>query len=248
MLPSMIAEILTPALGLAALVIVASGIVRGYTGFGGGLVNIPLLTLLYGPIEAFAITAIVGTVGYAQLYSAALRIASRREAWPLCLAIVVATPLGAVLLFNTDPDMVRRAVGGFVIAGAVPMISGWVYRGPRGPAASAAVGAIGGGISGFAGVGGPPMVIYLLAAQTTADVQRANILIATGLTGIVMLISIAVGGGIGADTLVRSLALMPVNMFATWAGARVFAFAPQAVYRRAAAWLLVVIGAAVLVA
>ena len=43
---------------MAAVVVAAAGLVRGYGGFGGGLVAIPLLSLIYGPVEAYAITAI----------------------------------------------------------------------------------------------------------------------------------------------------------------------------------------------
>ena len=48
-----------------------AGISKG--GFGGGLVSIPLLSLIYGPIEAYAMASIIAVIGYVQLAPRAVR-------------------------------------------------------------------------------------------------------------------------------------------------------------------------------
>ena len=42
---------------IGLLIVMTSGLVRGFTGFAGALVNVPLLTLLWGPVEAIAIAS-----------------------------------------------------------------------------------------------------------------------------------------------------------------------------------------------
>ena len=52
-----IANIFNVALAIGAGVGLFNGMIHGYTGFGGALIIIPVLTFLYGPVEA------IGMVG-----------------------------------------------------------------------------------------------------------------------------------------------------------------------------------------
>ena len=117
---------------MAAVVVAAAGLVRGYGGFGGGLVAIPLLSLIYGPVEAYAMTAIIGVPGYVPLLPRAVRIADWTELAPTLAAATVATPIGVAALVIADPELIRRLIGLFVLLGAALLATGWVYRGRRG--------------------------------------------------------------------------------------------------------------------
>jgi hypothetical protein len=237
-----ITGVFTIDLALAAAVAIVSGVIHGYTGFGAALVMVPLLALMYGPVEAIAVTSIAGLIGSAQIYPGAARIALWREVAPLTLAAVVATPLGVMLLFSVDPEWIRRAIGVFVLLAALLIMSGWVYRGRRG-----VTGAVCGAVSGVAGVGGPPVVVYFLAAPEAVAVQRANIVISIGVVIALVLGGLVVGGGVNGGTAARGLVIAPVYMAGFWAGVRLFAIAPQTLYRKVALWLLMATGLAALV-
>ena len=232
---------------MAVLIVAVAGLVRGYGGFGGGLVAIPLLSLIYGPIDAYAMIALISVIGYAQLAPRALGIADWPELTPTLAAITITTPIGVAFLVVAEPETIRRLIGVFVLLGAAMLATGWVYRGRRGVLAGGIAGALCGGISGVAGVGGPPLVIYFLSSPAGADIQRASILIATGYTSVIMLVALAIGAGIELEVLGRSALLFPVSMIGTWLGARTFAVAPHAIYRRVATGLLFAIGLAVIV-
>ena len=45
-------------MGLAALAAFLSFIVQGYSGFGGGIIVVPILAFIFGPLEAVAINVI----------------------------------------------------------------------------------------------------------------------------------------------------------------------------------------------
>ena len=242
-----LANVFAPELALAALVAVVGGGVYGYTGFGSALVMVPLLALMFGPVEAITVTAIASLIGSLQVYAGAARLARWREVGPLCAAILVATPLGVAVLFTTDPEIIRRAIGFLVLLAAGLLMSGWVYRGRRGAAAGAVAGALCGGITGAAGVGGPPVVVYFLASPDSAAVQRANVVIPVGVVAVVTVVAIGAGGGIGAETVARGIVLSPAAMLGFWTGSRLFATAPQTLYRRAAMGLLIASGLVTLV-
>ena len=159
----------------------------------------------------------------------------------------MATPLGTAVLFSADPEWIRRAIGAFVLLAALLIMSGWVYRGRRGALASGIAGALCGGITGVAGVGGPPVVVYFLAAPEAPNIQRANIVITIGVVILVTLVALAVGGGIGIGTVARAVVIAPFYMAGFWAGARLFAVAPEDLYRKVALWLLIATGLSVVV-
>jgi uncharacterized membrane protein YfcA len=237
-----IADVFTADLAFAAAVAIVSGIVHGYTGFGAALVMVPLLALLYGPVEAIAVTSIAGLIGSSPVYLGAARIAVWREVGPLMAAAIIATPLGVVVLFSVDPEWIRRAIGLFVLMAALLLMSGWVYRGRRGAVASAVTGTLCGAVSGVAGVGGPPVVVYFIAAPHEPAVQRANIVISVGVVIPLVLGSMAIGGAVDGATLVRGIVAAPFYMAGFHGGTRLFGMAPQSLFRKIALWLLIATG------
>lgn len=241
-MPEFLAGIAAPEFAIAAAVAVLGGMVHGYTGFGAGLVMVPFYALLFGPVETIGVIFISGLLASARVYPRAARLARWRELAPMAASSVVATPLGALVLFNADPSLVRRIMSVLVLAAAALMMSGWNWRGRRGAAAGAVAGGLSGVINGVAGVGGPPIVAYFLAAPETADVQRANIMMALGISVTITIAVVAIGGGIGTTTIARSIVIAPIQAAGFWAGSRLFTVAPQAFYRRVALLVLVASG------
>mgnify|MGYP005643665191 CR=1 FL=1 len=239
-------QILTADFALGALIVFFSGMIRGYTGFGAGLLMTPLFSMLFGPVEAIAISGIVALAGSAQLVPGAARHANWRELVPVLIALVLVTPVGAYILFNLDPALIRRAMGGFVLLFALILMSGWVYRGKRGKAPSAAVGALAGLISGATGVGGPPVAIYFLSSPQPAEMQRGNIVMAVTVLILMVLVAVAAGGGVSQETVIRGAILTPAYLAGTWSGSRLFAIAPKEYFKRVALWLLLITGVGIM--
>ena len=238
-MPEFLAGIAAPEFAIAAVIAVLGGMVHGYTGFGAGLVMVPFYALLFGPVETIGVIFISGLLASARVYPRAARLARWRELAPMVAAFVVATPLGALVLFNADADLVRRIMSLLVLLAAALLLSGWTWRGQRGAAAGMVAGGLSGAINGVAGVGGPPIVAYFLAAPDSADVQRANIMMALGISVVVTIVVVAIGGGVGTTTIARSVVIAPVQAAGFWAGARLFVAAPQAFYRRIALLVLI---------
>ena len=162
--------------------------------------------------------------------------------------MIVGTPLGVVFLFSLDPDLVRRAMGGFVIGAALLMASGWSYSGRRNPAAGAATGGLCGLITGATGAGAPLIGLYFLSGSQPAETQRANLVFSAAILVAAVLVSIYLGGGLGWRTLARGAAITPFYMLGVLGGERLFARAPKLFFRHAALALLVITGLATLVA
>lgn len=125
-------DIANVTLALGLLVALASGLLHGYTGFGGGLLIVPLLAILFGPVEGVFVAGVAGVAGTLQLLPKAARVANWHELAPAMIVGLVATPFGVLFLVSADPEIARRGIGGFVLISALIMLTGWVYKGPRG--------------------------------------------------------------------------------------------------------------------
>ena len=62
-----IANFFTVALATGFGVAMINGLIHGYTGFGGALLTVPVLTFLYGPVEAIGMVGIISLIGATQL-------------------------------------------------------------------------------------------------------------------------------------------------------------------------------------
>ena len=79
-------SIWTMSLLLAVCVALPSGIIQGYAGFGGALFAVPFFALLFGPVTAFSIVAILMLTSQLQIFPRAMKKADWKWAsvcgWP----------------------------------------------------------------------------------------------------------------------------------------------------------------------
>ncbi len=232
----------------AALAIVAAGgIFRGYTGFGTGLVMAPLLTLLWGPVEAVATTVALGTISTVQLTGAALPLVKWRVVIPLMIGVLTIAPIGTYLLLSVDPSVIKRVIAATVIFFALIMLFGWKYNGPRGLKSSLIAGGVSGFFNGIAAIGGGVMVLYLMSLPEKMAIQRANIVIGVGILPLTVFVSLAVAGAVTEKILLNTVTLAVPAVLSVWAGSRLFGFLPEKVFRMTVLWMLIIISGAMLV-
>lgn len=233
-------SIYTPAEFAAAFVIaLLGGFVRGLTGFGGGLVMVPLFSILWGPVEAIGAMVGLGFLTLFQVLVPALRVAKLREAAPLLAGSALCTPLGVALLVSLDPALVKKIIALVILTLTSVMLAGWSWRGKRGPAQGFVVGGLTGFVNGVAGSGGPITVVYVMAEKTRAEFQRANIILAMGLSSFMTIFSLLAADAIGKRTLVHVGAFILPTIVGTWFGAWLFARLPSGLYRKIVLWFLV---------
>jgi len=231
-----------PALGLhdhsgpTLLFLIASaltaGLARGFSGFGGALIFVPLASAAVGPRLAAPLLLIVDAVTAAGLIPDAWRRGARREVGTMAVGAVFGVPLGAWLLTKTDPLAVRWALA-VMVAGLLPLlISGWHYEGPRTPSVTVGVGGLAGLMSGSAQVGGPPVVAFWLSSPMQADVVRANIVLYFAVSSVFSGIAYLAGGLITNAVLMLALIVGPTYGLGIYLGSRLFGLASETTFRR----------------
>ena len=161
---------------------------------------------------------------------------------PLLVATVICVPIGNWFLFLLEPEIIKRFIGIIIVSASILILFGWRYRGRLGHGPAAVAGALSGLINGFIGLGGPPMVIYLMAIDKTAEVQRACILVGMAVVSIMIIITLAIGGVFTLETVFRGLLTTPLQWIGGALGAWLFLKIPVEIFKKFTLVALVLLG------
>jgi uncharacterized membrane protein YfcA len=223
------------------------GLSRGFTGFGAALIIIPALIIVYGPIPAVVLMSLIEVPGVLQLARTAIREADWRGLAPLCIAASITIPIGAWSLAVFDPETTRRFIATIVVLFAVLIATGWRYKGEITKTLSVCIGTISGFCSGVASLGGPPVVMFLLAKGSNAAQTRAGIVAYFSLAMIMRLAAFGWHDLYSQGALLLSLLMAPVYMAGIWIGNQFFKGASELLFRRVVVALVLVMGVIALV-
>jgi uncharacterized membrane protein YfcA len=201
--------------------VLGAAVLRGFTGFGFGLAAVPLLSLVLPPTQVVPLVVTLQVV----IGVAGLRAASKEcdwtAVWLLTPGLVLGIPVGLLILITLPANPVRLVIG-LIIAFSVLLIQ----RGMRLPPNPSrrigfGVGLVSGIISGLASMGGPPVIVFLLALGHSAARMRATAIVYFMLSGCMSLIPMAMRGLITRDILIWTVASLPVlfggSRLGTWA-------------------------------
>jgi uncharacterized membrane protein YfcA len=167
----MLYGILIASMAIAAM----GGLIRGATGFGGSLVMTPALALMYEPKLIIPTVLLLETFAAVPMLRGAMARADFRVITPICAAAFLTVPLGGYLLVNMDPVASRRWIACTVIVFALLLLKKIRYTGARKWGPSLVVGSLSGVLLGGTGIGGPPIILYILSGTGSIDAARANL-------------------------------------------------------------------------
>jgi uncharacterized membrane protein YfcA len=235
-------------LAAAAAIALLAGVVRGITGFGGAMVMTPPLALLLGPLLAVPVALLLEGFAGTHMLVQTRRDVRWRVIGPILAATAACAPLGAFLLASIEPQLLRRAIAGVVIAFSLLLLAGWRYGGRQRLATSLAVGALGGSMIGATSMGGPPVILYLLSGPDPIATTRANMTLFVAGSSLAALASLWAAGVLGAGALVLGLALAPGYFAGLALGTRSFRRFNDARFRRFVLLLLIAVATGILLA
>ena len=237
-----ILALLTPEFLVALAVALAAGLMRGFAGFGSGMLMAPIFAILFGPVATVGIIILMEICVTAQLLPGTRRDIEWRFIVPMVAVAGLFMPVGSWLLVSVDTGIMTRAIAAIVLLFSIILMTGWRHAGEKRLAAAVGVGAFSGAMMAATSLGNPPVMLYLLSSRDTAATNRANV---TGYFAITLTILIAVmafSGLLSWPTVWRATMLLPVFMLAAWIGSRLFRQSGEALYRRVALAFLFAVG------
>jgi uncharacterized membrane protein YfcA len=217
-----------------------SGIVRGFSGFGGALIFIPVVSAVLGPKIAVP-TFYLSDLGSATPYG----IASIRKCkWAMVLPMLLGTwmtqPFGAMLLETLNPNLLRWGMAAMVFAMLALLLTGWRFRGEPKTWLTFLVGLFAGGLGGATGISGPPVIAYWLGGRTDAVTTRANIMVYYAFSSMAIDVIYFLKGIFTWQIVFYALIVWPCYAAGLAIGARLFGKASEQTFRRVAYALVAV--------
>jgi uncharacterized membrane protein YfcA len=203
----------------AMLVIFIAGITQSLTGFGFGLVAIPLLTLFMSPKLAPPVVLLDGLVLNLLIMRRAYPAVTPNRIWLLTLAGLCGVPIGVWILANWDVDALRIYIGVMTCLAAGLFLKGFHHEIRNEKAASVPIGFVSGIMSGSINMSGPPIILFFANQNLPRQVFRANIVayfIFLQLAGIPLMIA---SGLMNLDAAATSGLLLPALILGGLVGA-----------------------------
>lgn len=208
--------ILDPLFYAAAVpAVLVAGISKG--GFGGGLgvVAVPLMALVIGPVQAAAIMLPILCV------MDVFNIWAYRGQWDhramrlLIVAALVGIGIGTATFHLLSADAIRLIIGAIALGFTANWAVKRLRRHDPPPAGHSLVkGGVWGAVAGFtsfvAHAGGPPLNVYLLPLKLDKTVYQATTVIFFTVVNTVKLVPYAALGQFDRSTLLTALVLMPL--------------------------------------
>ena len=235
---------------MAILIVSFAMFVRGFTGFGGALLTVPLLSLIWDVQMAIVVVAAIQVVTGGTLAIISRQSIARIELTRVLIPSFAGLAVGAVLLSSLPIDWISRALGIFAVAVGLHML----LRARRlvpvrdtGPATMTGVGLAAGLLQGMVGTGGPVIVPYLQRVLRSAASLRSTLLTYFLVLDILRLGSYVPLGIAGRDAIAPSIYLLPFAVVASLAGGRLQIQVSDVIFRVSVALLMVLAGGLLLV-
>ena len=225
------------ALALFALL---AGLARGFSGFGGALIFVPLASAVVGPLVAVPVLLLADLVSFVPRLKGNLGGCHWPQLGPVLAGALIGFPVGAQVLTSTDPTTIRWLASILILLSLCVLASGWRYHGAERSSVSVGVGLVSGAMSGLSQIGGPPVVVYWLGTDANVGRVRANLQI---YFFVLMSLGLAIflwKGLIGPQVLWLALIAAPAYALGTHAGTVLFPLASEQTFRRIAFALIAI--------
>jgi len=217
---------------IAVAIVATSGaaFIRGLTGFGFGILLVPILALALTPVEAvLAINIMAGLLALTEI-RLILREAEK-SALVIGALVVLATAPGLILLDATPQGLARLLIALIALSAFFAILLPKRSAQQPGLVTTGAVGLSAGVLTGFAAMPGPPVVPYYVGRDIPRLTAKASMV---GIFGVAAIAGIGSGAAIGVlewRIAVLGLALFPLVLLGNWLGSLAFGKVSDPVWR-----------------
>jgi uncharacterized protein len=238
-------DVAWPVLGGALL----GGLVSGLTGFGTGLVALPVWLQVLSPLQAAPLVMICSVVSQAQTLPAIWHAMDWRRMAPYLAGGALGVPIGVLCLPHVALGTFKLGLGLLLVLVCSVLLlgSGRLYIRHTGRWADVLVGLGGGLLGGLAGLSGPLPTVWASLHQWGKDERRA---VFQGFNSCVLLLAFVAQAASGALTVQvgwLALSALPGTVLGVWAGRRLYGRLNADRFNQLVQSLLLVAGVALIV-
>ena len=228
---------------LILFVISLAGFAQGLTGFGFGLIAMPLLPLLMAFKDAVALTVLLNLVVCATAFLSIRRHYSWRQGFCLVAGACVGVPAGVYVLVRLNEALLLRFLGGVMLFFCVNEFILSRTRPVRLPPwLGFPFGVVSGSLSGAFNMGGPPAIVFSYSQVWSKEQIVAVLQIVFGLSTLLRLVLLGSAGFLKGPLFIMGLWSVVPLIAAIFLGQRLFKRIPQTILKQAVFLFLGVMG------
>jgi len=237
-------------IAISACIVFGAFVIRGMSGFGAGMIGIPLLAFLIPVHTAVSMFGLLVLVLFTFLSIRDWREVVRHELKLLLAPTLLGVVAGVLLFKHLDSRLLLQLLGGFLIAFALYTFAVNYFRLPEMTCSdrwALPVGFVGAVIDTlFGGGGGTLVVIYLHLRRVGRAPFRATVAMLWLFEMIARIVGYGAAGYYTMDSLLLCALLLPLMFAGTWAGERLGNRISQETFSKVMASLLLVAGVSLL--
>lgn len=231
-MPELLTAVLaTDGLWLLAIGAVLAGLVRGFSGFGTGLVFVPFAAEVFSPIWVLIVLMTMDLLGPIPAVPRALRDGHPRDVLRLGAGALIGLPIGLWVLTSISQTSFRVVIAVVILVLLVLLVTGVRYRGVLGPRLVLGTGLLGGLMGGAVLLPGPPVILLYMARDLPVAAIRANIFLYLFLADILMVALLVLRGLLELQPILVGLVVMPAYLVSILIGTAIFDPGRGSVYR-----------------
>lgn len=228
----MLAQARAPMVPAALLTAFLAGLARGFSGFGSGLIYMPVASAALGPRVAVASLLVFDFIVAGLPMLRRVRDIEFRGLLPVAAGISLFTPVGGWIAAHSDPVVIRWCISAIVFLAILLLTTGLKWHGRETLPVALAIGALSGIFGGMAALSGIVVVIYWLARDLDPAILRRNMFTLLLLTAVVQALTFALNGMLTRQVFaIAGLMLLPY-LAGTWIGSLVFPLASPRTFRK----------------
>jgi hypothetical protein len=209
-----------PILAPTLAILLGAYYIRGITGFGSGLIAVPLLALFL-PLQTVVPLVLVLDFSASLVMSGHARAHVQwNEIWPLLPASLLGIVLGVSLLITLPREPLLTALALFVMVFGIRYLLNLHGEKTISRLWSIPAGLVGGFIGALFGTGGPPLVVYMAHRIREKSRLRATLSGLFLIDGSTRIVSFIIAGLLGVQLLPLLLVSTPVMAAGLYLGSR----------------------------
>ncbi len=226
---------------VAVIAVLVAGLVRGFSGFGTGLILVPVIAALYSPATALVFIMALDIWPNFPIVWQCRKQVDWNEIFPVLAGAVVTIPIGLFFLKYGEVNVIRWFVSIAIAIFVLLVLLGWKYRGKRTVKTSLAVGGMCGFLSGSAGLPGPPAIMYWASRQSGIENMRANLTTFLLLAEAGAFFGLLLTDMLTLEAVIMGLVASPVYLVGQLIGSSLFGKASERTYRLVALCLIIMV-------
>lgn len=207
---------------------------QGLTGFGFGIICMPLLSILFSPGVAVAMNVIAGSVNCVYNYILIHEYVNYRESLKTIAVSSLFIPIGAVILIQANENLIFILLGLLILA-----ITAQQQWGPKGRQASGIYRRLGlvfmaltGLVAGAFASPGPVLAPYYYAKEDSAITGKANLQFIFSVMNVFVITSHVLAGNLTTGVFLETLPFLPIVFIFTKIGSKTSLWLRVETFRR----------------